>query len=697
MEERIRTFCRVCEPACGLVARVRDGRLVRVEPDREHPITRGFACPKGLAAIDIHHDPDRLDRPLRRTRGGGFEPVSWDDALDGIAAGLRSILERHGADAVGSYIGNPSAFNSLLGPAAGAFFQQLGVRRTFSSGTQDCANKFAGSEAVFGSSTMHPIPDLEHTDYLLILGENPRVSHMSFLAIADPIAVLKRARARGARIRFINPRRIESEQLGESIRIRPDTDLYLLAAMLCEIDRDPGFRPDVIAAHARHVEELRAFVRRFPPERAAGVTGIPADTIRRLAREFATAPSASIHMSTGVNMGRQGTLAYWLLHMLVFVTGNLDRPGGNLLSLGFYPNAKAGRRDFEDSFRDTPWGPLRRGTLPGNLLAEEIRAPGRPIRGFFVVAGNPLLSIAGEARLREAFESLELLVAIDLYRSATGELAHYLLPAADMFERADINLTGLGLQHHPYVQWTDPVVEPQAERREEWWIFGRLCQRLGYKSLFDAGEHPDPWGRIEHMLSARGHSLGELRDAPHRVIDFGPHRPGEFFTKQLQTPDRRVDCCPTAFAAALERAERIFRELEAEPASQLKLISGRESLMHNSWFANVARFKRGDGGRNYLYMHPEDAAERGLLDRGRVRVASAHGALEVELRTSADLRRGSVALVHGWGNRQTAGMSVAQRTAGVNSNRLLPTGAGSFEPLSSQAHMTGVPIEVSPI
>ena len=204
------TFCRVCEPACGLIATIEDGRLARLRPDREHPITRGFACNKGLLGVRIHHDPDRVDVPLRRTRPGHFEPASWDEAIGEIAERLRAVIDRHGPDAISAYTGNPTAFNALYSPAAGAFFQQIGVGRLFSSGTQDCANKFTGSEAVFGSSTINPIPDIEHTDYLLIIGENPRVSRMSFLSIADPMAVLKAARKRGATIRFVNPRVIES-------------------------------------------------------------------------------------------------------------------------------------------------------------------------------------------------------------------------------------------------------------------------------------------------------------------------------------------------------------------------------------------------------------------------------------------------------------------------------------------------------
>jgi formate dehydrogenase len=677
------------------VATVEGGEIVELRPDREHPVTRGFACNKGLAALDIHRDPDRLDRPQRRVNGG-FTPASWDEALDGIASQLGEIIARHGSDAVASYIGNPSAFNALAGPAAGAFLLQLGARRTFSSGTQDCANKFAGSEAVFGTSTLHPIPDLEHTDYCLIIGENPRVSHMSFFSIPDPMRVLKDARRRGATIRFVNPRRIESAgpDTGDVVQIRPDTDLYLLAAMLCEIERSGGFREDVLAAHGRNVEGLRAFVRRYPPERVAEVTGIPGETIRALAREFAAAPRASAHISTGVNMGRQGTLAYWLLHMLLLVTGNLGRRGGNVYSVGFYPNAKAGRRDFAQSFADTRWGRLRRGSLPGNLLAEAIRDPERPIKALFVLAGNPLLSIGGEEKLRAAFESLELLVCLDLYRNATGELAHWLLPCADMLERADVNLVGLGLQHRPFVQWTEAVVPPRGERREEWWIFGKLAQRMGLKSPLDAGETPELWSRVDHMLRSRGVTLAELRAAPGGVHTYPPVEPADLLSTHVQTPDGRIDCCPPAFAKALERAEAIFAELSAEPRDQLKLITKRDAWMHNSWYHNVPQMKRGERDTNRLYVHPDDARARGLADGQKVRVWNEHGALELELRFADDLRPGVVALTHGWGHAKT-GMRVARASPGVNANVLLPTGPGSFEPLSSMAHMTGVPVEIA--
>lgn len=697
----IRTFCRVCEPACGLVATVEDGKLAAVKPDREHPVSQGWACNKGIATLDVHRDPDRLSFPLRRG-ARGFERLSWDEAMREIAAKMQALRDRHGDWSTAVYIGNPTAFNALVAAGTGPFLQGLQTRQIYSAGTQDCSNKFAASECVFGSSTLHPLPDFEHTEYLLVLGSNPGVSHMSFISIAEPIEVLRAIEKRGGKVRFVNPRRIESVKsgVGELIQIRPDTDVYFLAALLHELDRIGAFDEAILAAHAGNVDGLRAFIAGYSPERVAGVTGVSAAAMREVARDWAAARGASVTMSTGVNMGRQGTLAYWLVHMLSFVTGNLDRRGGNIESVGYYPTAaQAGRSDPRRAFFDGRFGRTRhvRGSLPGNLLADEILTPGPgQIRALFVLAGNPLLSIAGEPRLREAFASLELLVCVDLYRNLTGELAHYLLPSTDQFEREDLTYAGLGLQARPHVQYTPRVVEPQGERREEWWIFARLCQELGFKGPLDEGDEPNVFGRLGRMLERGGVSLDELKQRPGGVL-LSPLTPGKFFSEQIGTADHRVDCRPSLFEDAIAAASEQFRELESETPGTLRLITKRDRFMHNSWFHNIDKLKRHERARNYLFMHPDDLRRLGLRDGMRVRVRSRSGEIEMPLKEDGDLMPGVVAATHGWGHQGATGMSVAGERPGVNVNRLLPSGPGSFDPLSNMAHMTGIPVEVQPL
>jgi anaerobic selenocysteine-containing dehydrogenase len=460
--ETIRTFCRICEPSCGLVAHVDAGRLVKLSPDRDHPVTEGFACHKGLAAVDVHSDPDRLDHPMLRSPDGTWTPVGWDDAVAFTARRLREVVEQHGEQALAAYVGNPMAFNALGSMHIGALLRALGVRRTFSSGTQDCANKFVASEAVFGSSNVHPIPDLDHTDLCLVIGENPRASQASFYSIPNVLGAMRRAAARGARFVFVNPRRIETPDkgIGDTVLIRPDTDVWFLAALLHEIDLLGGFDTQVIARHGSHIEGLRSFIAHYPADRVAAVTGIGADVIRELAGAWVATPRASVHASTGLNMGRQGSLAYWLVHMLAFATGRLDAEGGNLKSDGFYPNARSGAGVPEQGYVDTEFGRLRRGALPGTLMSHAILDSDRPIKAMIVVAGNPVLSIAGQERLRKAFEQLELLVVIDIYPSATSEFAHVVLPSTDMYERDDLNIVNIGTSAQPFAQYTPAVVAP---------------------------------------------------------------------------------------------------------------------------------------------------------------------------------------------------------------------------------------------
>ncbi len=698
MEQKV-TFCRVCEPACGLVASVEGGALVGLAPDKEHPVTQGFACNKGLAGLDIHRDPDRLGRPLRRELDGTLAPLAWDDALAEIAARLRAIVDESGPDAVAAYIGNPTAFNVLAGPAIGSFLAQLGTRRSFSSGTQDCSNKFAGSEAVFGSATIHPVPDIAHTDYLLILGENPRVSHMSFLSIADPIAELKAAVKRGASVRYVNPRRIEKPGagMGEVTWIKPDTDVYFLAALVHEIFASGLADEAGLRARGSHVEELRAFVAGYPAERAARVTGIPAAEIREIARGFASARAAAVHCSTGVNMGRQGTLAYWLVHMLAFVTGNLDRRGGNLYSLGFYPAAKAGRVDPKRPvFFESRYGKIRklRGSLPGNLLADEILSGEPRVRALFVVAGNPLLSIGGEETPAQGLRAA---------RSARGASTSTATPPASSpttccpartcSSAPDINITGLGMQYRPWVQYTDAVVAPRDERKPEWWILARLVQELGFRSVLDAGDEPDLFGRIDHMLRSGGHSLGGAAARTRAGSCCPTSRPGASSTSGCRRPTSASTAARRSSPRRSCAARRSAGSSSASRRDQLKLITRRDAWMHNSWYHNVARMKRPGHLENPLFMNPGDAERLGLADGARVTCRSAHGAVEATLALDGELMPGVVAMTHGWGHART-GMNVARAHPGVNANVLLPTGPGSFEPLSNQAHMTGIAVEV---
>lgn len=699
---RKRTFCRICEPLCPLVATLdREGHIARLEPDREHPVSQGFACHKGLNYLQVHNDPDRVNTPLRRVNDKAslpaeFEPASWDAALADIGARLRVIRDEHGPDAISVYFGNPVSLNSNAFPLAASLGIQIGSKRNFSSGTQDTSNKPAAVEAIFGTLNLFPVPDFANTNYLLCLGANPKISHWTFTSLHRPLSVLQDIVSRGGKVRFINPRKIDSasDKTGEVTLIKPDADVYFLAALLCELDRAGRFDEAHIAQHGNNISGLRAFIHKYPPEEVEGVTGIDAATIRQIAHEYADARSAAVYMATGVNQGRQGTLAYWLLLMLSFVTGNLGRVGGDYYAKGFYPNARP-LPPAPEQWVDTAEGPLQvvAGALPAHALAPLIEQPQDPIRALIVLSGNPVLSMPGEAALRRALPQLELLVHVDLFRNATGEYADYILPAADWLERPECNLSANGMQPRPFLMSVDRVVEPEFDRRDDWWIISRLQQELGIASALDLAE-PDMLARSRKIAARLGLTLDDIRAMPGQSALLPEADRDAFYDTVVHQHDHRVDCCPDGFSAAIERCHQIFAELQAEPPGAFKLISLRTNYMHNSNLANMPILKRGEHALNPLHMHPDDLAELGLVEGDRAALTNAYGRIEAPVKADPTLRRGVVAMAHGYGHDRSFGLTRAKADPGANVNALMPVGAGSHEPLSNMAHLTGISVQI---
>ena len=699
MTNNKKTYCRICEPACALVAQVNED-VIKLVPDRDHPIHQGFCCHKGLTFDEIHQDPDRLDYPMRRVNRGSdeeanFERTTWDAAMDDIGEKLRGILDTYGPDAIATYHGNPLAFDSRAFIANAGFSLKLGTTKLFNGATQDCSNKIVAGEYVYGTGSMHPIPDLHNTDYFLCIGSNPRVSHMSFFHSSDPMGQIEEIKKRGGKVRYVNPRIIESASKtgNDVLLIKPDTDVYFLAAVINEIYVQGAFDTNALEAHGKNIDGLISFVTQYSADRVANVTGLSAIQIREVAHDFVSAKAASITMSTGANMGRQGTLAYWLVQMLSLVTGNLGKRGGNVYSPGYFAQAFLGAMGDKNPYFDSALGPMRHacGALPGNLFSQFLESEKSPTKALIVFSGNPLLSMSAEESISEKLKDLELIVCIDIYRTATGEYADYLLPAADWLERADVNIVGAGYQPDPFLQYTDAIVPPKAERKEDWWIYARLEQAMGLPSLLDA-EEPDSWAQVNEMLAVSDLSVDKLRERG--VVTLPSPTGSEVFEIGIQHADKKVDCCPAAFKQAIERSEQLFNELDLESDDIFKLITRRTIYMHNGWLQNQASLKRPAHKTNPLYMNPTDADAKGLQDGDSVHISNEYGELVAEIRCDESLRRGVVAMTHGWGNKKSAGMKVAQKYPGVNVNRLLPTGFGSFEPLSNMSFMTGVPVEI---
>jgi anaerobic selenocysteine-containing dehydrogenase len=724
MTETHSTFCRICEALCGLEVDVDRSRIVAIRPNPRHVATEGFACRKGLAQHAIYDGPDRLRHPIART-DRGFERVSWERALGDIGAKVRAIRDAHGPNAIGMYVGTAAGFSALHPVFAQGFMTGLGSRSMYATATQDCANKFAVARHMYGFPFTQPFPDVRRTKCLVIVGANPVVSKWSFLQVPNPAQHLKDIERRGGRVFVVDPRRTETAQAaGEHVFIRPDTDPFFYLAFLHEIFARGAVDHEKVARYTHGIESVRALVAPYSPEVCAEVTRVDPGTLRRIVDAYLSADGAALYGSTGINMGSNGSLSFWLQEVINAVTGNLDRAGGTLVGLGITDFAKFGVRTGtllrDDRSRVGDFASTN-DAFPGGVLADEIltEGPGK-LRALFVTGGNPLITMANAGRLKKAFSSLELLVTVDLFRNETGELAHYVLPATSPLERADLPFIFplmLGLQARPYLQATRALVPPAGEARDEASIYLDLCRaagvglfgsRVAQRALeglrwLHARRHPDaPHGVPQETLlnlllrvcgessfdALLGHPDGRLRD---------DHQPGSFLGQRVYTADERLHLAPLPLLAAARAQLPAQLERERNNAHRFKLITRRHVTTHNSWTHNHAPFVTGTGrDTNHLYVHPQDAAELGLSEGDLADVSTDVATVRLPVRLLEELMPRTVALPHGWGHQHASGLSVARQTRGVNVNLLAADGPDRIERVSGMSHLTGFVVTIRP-
>src|SRR3954454_19759778 len=484
MAERVVTFCRICEAHCGMVATVEDGRVTQLRPDPDHPLSSGYACPKGIAMTDVQNDRDRVLHPLRRTASGEFEPVSWQEALADIGRRLRSVRDVHGATSIGWYMGNPGAFSYSHTLWVKGFIDGLGSPHYYSAGSQDVNNRFAASALLYGSPLVVPIPDLARTSFLLMLGANPMVSHGSVLTAPRVRDQLHAITGRGGRVVAVDPRRTETAPEFEHVPVTPDSDAWLLLSLLQVIFEEGLADRRFLAGWTRDAAALERAAAPHAPESTEERTGVPAEDVRALARDFAAADGAAAYGRTGSCLGRHGTVVAFLLDALNAATGNLDRPGGavfgrpaieiedvgDLSGLASYGRTRSRVGGFPDVI----------GNMPASLIPQEIETPGEgQLRALFVSAGNPVLSVPDGEAMSRALGKLDLLVSLDFYVNETNRHADYVLPATTFLERDDTPVAFLGFYTQPFVQHSDRVVAPAGKAREEWEIVEELSERLG--------------------------------------------------------------------------------------------------------------------------------------------------------------------------------------------------------------------------
>lgn len=710
--------CNLCEAICGLEFKVQDGRILSIRGDEADPFSRGHICPKAVALKDLHEDPDRLRQPVRRT-SRGWEAIGWDEAYALAAQHLVALREAHGTHSVAVYQGNPSVHNYGNLTHAQNFLSLLKTRNRYSATSVDQLPHQLVAYWMFGHQLLLPIPDIDRTAYFLVLGANPMASNGSLMTVPDFRGRLKALRARGGRMVVIDPRRSETASVADAHHfIHPGTDAALLLALLNVMFTEGLVDSRRVPAYVRGLDTVRAALADFTPEAAAPVTGITADTIRHLAREFAGAPSAVAYGRMGLSTQAYGSLCQWAINLLNLVTGNLDRPGGALFTRPavdlLQGQTQPGHYGAWKS-RVRGW-PEFSGELPVSTLAEEMLTPGEgQVRGLVTVAGNPVLSTPNGRQLERALAQLEFMVSIDFYINETTRHAHLILPPTCGVEHDHYDLVFHHLAVRNTARYSAPVVPPADGTRHDWQIFNglaqayrtrqnttrsepwsqrlrrwpaRVRQRLRPDQLIDLGLRLGPygsWARKPEQLSLR-----RLRQHPHG-IDLGPLQPS--LPQRLFTSDKTIRCEIPALMADLERARTLL--LRAPAAAGLQLIGRRHLRSNNSWLHNAERLVKGKD-RCLLLMHPQDAQDHGLADGRVARIESRVGAIDAVVHTSAEMMRGVVSLPHGWGHtRENVRLRVAQMHAGVSVNDL--TDDQAIDPVSGNAAFSGIRVRVSAI
>jgi anaerobic selenocysteine-containing dehydrogenase len=744
-EERHVRTCPLCEATCGLeltVARDGDGvgRVTLVRGDRDDVFSRGYLCAKGSAIGRLHDDPDRLRAPLIR-RGSPDDPqweeVSWAAAFAEVERRLVPTLERHGRHGSAIYLGNPNVHNPGAALYGRTLVKALSTPNVFSASTVDQMPRHVSSGLMFGSPDAITVPDLDRTNYLLMLGANPLESNGSLCTAPDFPGRLEQLRARGGRLVVIDPRRTRTAAVAdEHLFIRPGTDAMLLAGMVRQLYATGHVDTAALGDMAHGVEELRQHVEPFTLDRVAAVTGIDADTVARLTAELAGAPTAAVYGRIGTNTVAFGSLTSWATDALALLTGNLDRPGGHLWPLAAHNRKGTGEpgRGFITGRRHSRVRgyPEVRGEFPVATLADEILTPGDgQVRALVTVAGNPVLSTPDSARLADALSTLECMVSVDPYLNETTRFAHVILPPPSPLERCHYDLAFTTLSVRNVANFSPALFDARGPGEHEIiarlaliaagqgadadpavmdeLVLGTLLGRAVAEGTPLAGRDPESLrpmltgdGPVERCLDVMlrtgaygdwfgevpdGLSLQKLLDHPHG-IDFGPLEPR--LPEVLRTPSAKVELAPDAICADLAR-------LAAQPVpagDELVLVGRRHVRSNNSWMHNVEVLVKGRE-RCTLQVHPDDAARHGLRDGAPATVRSRVGELIVPVEVTDEVMAGVVSLPHGWGHdRPGTRLAVASRRPGVNSNLL--TDPEQMDPLSGNAVLNGIPVHLSP-
>ncbi|MDR6226208.1 molybdopterin-dependent oxidoreductase [Desmospora profundinema] len=730
--------CPLCEATCGLEIHVHGEGIEAIQGDKKDPFSQGYLCPKGVSLKELHTDPDRIRTPMIR-RGTKWVPATWDEAFSEVKKGLRNLIDRYGADAVGVYLGNPNVHNLSNMLYMEGFLRMLRTRNLFSASSMDQMPKQLAAEIMFGHSFNVPIPDVDRTDYLLIIGANPLASNGSLMTAPNMRRRLKGIQQRGGKVVVIDPVHTPTAKLAdEHYFIRPGADAWLLLAIIHTLFDEDWVSTGKLGDFINGMEEIQTLVREFQPEEVSAYCGIPAETIRLLARNLGKTPRAVVYGRMGTCTQRFGTVNSWLIDVINVLTGNLDREGGAM-----FPRPATGPKQSIRS-KGPRFGryhsrvrklPEVFGELPVACMAEEmeVAGPGQ-IRGLITIAGNPVLSSPNGSRLLHAMENLEFMVSIDCYLNETTRHAHVLLPPLSPLEKAHYDLVFYQFSVRNIAKYSRPVFDRAPDQLDEWEILLHLAAAVSDKDwgenpvktlddltvmkriqketknenspihgrdpkdiMAELGNRRGPERLLDWMLrmgpygegfgaNSDGLTLSLLENNPHG-IDLGPLTPR--LPGHLLTPSGKIELAPPVL---VKDVERLCQGADSKQ-NGFRLVGRRDLRSNNSWMHNLPVLVKGKN-RCTLWIHPDDANRLGLIEGDPVSVSSQTGRVEVIVHVTSDVMPGVVSLPHGWGHRDSyARLTIAKEHPGINVNIL--TDDQDLDPVSGTVVLNDVPVEIT--
>ncbi len=703
--------CTLCEAMCGVKIEYQGDKIISIAGDPEDTHSWGHICPKGYSLQDLHNDPDRIKKPMQKVDGQWLE-ISWEEALDITAERLVGIQQQYGNDAVAGYWGNPTSHNFGLLMATGKIRKVLQSRNLFTAASLDQMPHQLHSYLMFGHGQVFTIPDVDRTDYMLMLGANPAASNGSLMSGGDILKRLEGIKERGGKLVLIDPRKNESAlYASEHHFIRPATDGLFLIGLIQQVIKNDRCKPGRLKDMIDNWDVLLELFDTFSLEEISSLCGIPEAEIIRIADEFSSAESAVCYGRMGISTQTFSTLNHWLISVLNIITGNLDRPGGMMFndpamnssvqartagSFATYGTRVRGLPEFNREF-------------PASAMAEEMLTPGEgQVKGLICIAGNPALSTPNGTQLEQALEQLDFIVSVDFYINETSRHADIILPPTGPLEHEQFDLVFNLLSVHNVAKFSEPLFEHGPEALSDWDIVMGLVKRIStLKGMPVKDEEPSPRQILDYSLRTgpygesfdeyldngevihhpEGLSLDKLKQFEHG-LNLGPMKPR--LPEHLFTEDKKIHVTPEPLLADFERFKA---EIKAQVSSKSLMLIGRRDLRtNNSWMHNSQRLVKGKD-RCALFVNPEDAKQLGLVDRSRAKVCSRVGELLVDVKVTEDVMPGVVCLPHGWGHdREGGNLRVAQTNPGINKNDL--TDDQLLDKLSGNAVLNGVPVEV---